>query len=366
MTRRSQTPFWAAVFLLAALGSEARAAAVKSVEETLTEINKLAPAERQKRLEEGAKKERAVLFYSNENIDLLQQLAEGYMKRYPFVKADFWRGSGARLVDRILLEHRAKKLDADVVNVPFEAGTAIKRERVWAVYRSPELRHYSKTYADENGMWSAGHINIAVIGYNTKMVRPEEAPKDYPDLFNPKWKGDLSIDQEPDRALNGWLAAWGEEKTRDFVKRLMRNGMIVRRGHTQQMQLLCGGEFKIGVELYAYRVAQVKYEKKCPVAMAFPNPTPGSVGSLSGVNRNAPHPHAGALFMDFMLSAEGSKIVAATGRITGHKDVKSAYEETSNLEQKKVPLLLVSPEKAGQLAGASQKIMEEILIRKQF
>ncbi len=365
MTMRRNIYFIAAGLALLAVG-DARAAAVKSVEQTLAEINKLAPAERQKRLEEGARKEGAVQFYSNENIDLLQRQAEGFMKRYPFVKADYWRGSGARLVDRILLEHRAKKLDADIVNVPFEAGIAIKKEHVWAVYRSPELRNYSKMYADEQGYWSAGHINIAVIAYNSKMVRPDEAPKDYPDLFNPKWKGDLSIDQEPDRALNGWLAAWGEEKTRDFLKRLMRNGMIVRRGHTQQMQLLCGGEFKIGVELYAYRVAQVKYEKKCPVAMSFPNPTPGSVGSLAGVNRNARHPHAAALFLDFILSAEGSKILAETGRITGHKDVKSVYEEVSQLEQKKVPLLLVSPEKADQLGDVSRKLMEEILIRKQF
>ena len=124
----------AVVFL--ALGNLA-ASAPKTVEETLNEINKLLPAERQKRLEEGAKKEGAVQFYSNENIDLLQQQAQGFMKRYPFVAADYWRGSGARLVERVLLEHRAKKLDADVVNVPFEAGSALKKENVWIPYRSP-------------------------------------------------------------------------------------------------------------------------------------------------------------------------------------------------------------------------------------
>ncbi|HEY2987622.1 MAG TPA: extracellular solute-binding protein [Candidatus Binatia bacterium] len=353
-----------AVFLT--IGSFVFTATAATVEETLSAINKLAPGERQKRLEEGAKKEGAVQFYSNENVDLLQQQAQGFMKRYPFIKTDYWRGSGARLVERVLLEHRAKKLDADVINVPFEAGMAVKRENIWIPYRSPELRNYSKTYADDKGFWSSSHMNIAVIAYNTKMVKPEEAPKDYPDLYHPKWKGDLSIDQEPDRALMGWLVAWGEEKTRDFLKRLMRNGMVARRGHTQQIQLLCGGEFKIGVELYAYRVAQLKYERKCPVALNFPNPTPGSVGSLAGINRNAPHPYAAALFSDFILSADGAKILAATGRIPGHREVKSIYEEVSQLEQKKVPLLLVPPEKADELNPVAKKIMEEILIRKQF
>jgi len=338
----------------------------KTAEEIFNEIGKLNPVERQKQLEEGAKKEGAVMFFSNENIDLLQKFAEGFMKRYPFVKADFWRGSGARLVERVLLEHRAKKLDADVVNVPFEAGRTIKQAGVWTLYRSPELRNYSKMHADEKGFWFAAHLNIAVIAYNTKMVKADEAPKEYPDLYNAKWKGDLSIDLEPERALMGWLVSWGEEKTRDFLKRLMRNGMVVRRGHTQQIQLLCGGEFKIGVEIYAYRVAQFKHERKCPVGMSFPNPTPGSVGSLAGINRNAPHPHAAALFADFVLSAEGEKLLASTGRIPGHREVKSIYEEVNDLEKKKVPLLLVSPEKADELGDVAKKIMEEILVRKQF
>lgn len=353
------------VVFLGVVGSYPFSAA-KTVEELLTEVNKLTPAERQKRLEEGARREGAVKFYSNENIDLLKLYADGFMKKYPFVKADFWRGSGTRLVDRVLLEHRAGKLDADVVNVPFEAGIFLKREGVWVSYHSPEIKSYSKMFYDEKGYWHSNHLNIAVIAYNTKQVKPEEAPRDYPDLLNPKWKGELSIDLEPERALMGWLVAWGEEKTRDFLKKLMRNGTMVRRGHTQQIQLLCGGEFKIGVELYAYRVAQFKYERKCPLGFSFPNPTPGSTGSLGGINRKAPHPHAAALFVDFVLSAEGSKILASTGRIPGHKEVQSVYEEVSQLEQKGVPLLLVSPEKADELGNVAKKIMEEILVRRQF
>jgi iron(III) transport system substrate-binding protein len=337
----------------------------KTVEELLADINRLTPAERQKRLEEGARREAAVKFYSNENIDLLKGYTDAFMRKYPFVKADFWRGSGNRLVNRVLVENRAGKLDADFISVPFEAGMSVKRAGVWAPYVSPEAKSYTKNFFDEKGYWHSNHLNIAVIGYNTRLVKPQEAPKDYPDLLHPKWKGELSIDLEPDRALMGWLVAWGEGKTRDFVKKLMLNGAVVRRGHNQQIQLLCGGEFKIAVELYAYRVAQFKHEYKCPVDFSFPDPTPGSIGSMAGVSRNAPHPHAAALFADFTLSAEGSKVLASTGRMAAHKDVKSIYEEVSRLEQKGVPLLLVSPEKADELGGVAQKIIQEILLRKE-
>ncbi len=142
--------------------------------------------------------------------------------------------------------------------------------------------------------------------------------------------------------------------------------MVVRRGHTQQTQLLCGGEFKIAIELYAYEVAQFKHEKNCAISAVFPNPTPGSPGNVSGIARAAPHPHAAALFSDFVLSEEGAKIFAAAGYIPGHKGVKALYEELSQLEQKGVSMVIVSPEKAEELGKTAQKMIAELLVRKQF
>ena len=338
----------------------------KTAEEILMEINKLSPAERQKRLEEAAKKEGIFKFASNENQDLITKYQNGFAARYPFLKVESWRASGAKGVERIVLEHRAGKLDTDVIGVPFETASYVKREGVFGRYFSPELRFYSDRFKDKEGYWVSNHFNIAVIAYNNKLVKLEEAPKDYPDALHPKWKGDLSIDVEPDRAVMGWLVAWGEEKTRAYMKALMRNGATVRRGHTLQIQLLCAGEFKVAVELYAYRVAQLKHEKNCPLGMNFPNPTPGSTGSHVGLTKGAPHPHAAALFMDFVLGEEGSKLLASTGRLPACKGIKALYEEVSNLEEKGVNLLMIPSEEADRLNPLAKKLMEDILIRRQM
>ena len=98
--------------------------------------------------------------------------------------------------------------------------------------------------------------------------------------------------------------------------------------------------------------------------MSFPNPTPGSTGSEIGININAPHPHAGALFVDFVLGAEGSKILADTGRIPARRGVKALYEEVSNLDEKGVKLLMISVEEAERLDPLAKKLVEEILIRR--
>src|SRR5919108_4509661 len=94
--------------------SIARAA---SVEALLSEINKLPAAARQKRLEEGARREGAFTYYSVSNADLIGAYIKGFMNRYPFIKAEFYRGSGNQLVVRTMLEHKLGKLVADVISV---------------------------------------------------------------------------------------------------------------------------------------------------------------------------------------------------------------------------------------------------------
>jgi iron(III) transport system substrate-binding protein len=336
----------------------------QSSNETLSKLGDLAPAERESRLIEGAKREGAVTAYSSEDNELLSRYRAAFTKKYPFLKIEFWRAGGGKIVERVLMEHRAKKLGADVVGISFDDLVVVQREGVLARYESLERKFYSTALKDKQGYYTSTNIIPTVIAYNTKLVKVEEAPRDYPDLLQARWKGEMSIDTEPSRAVMGWLLSWGEEKTRAFMRGLAANGVSVRRGHSLQTQLLCAGEIKVAVELYAYRVAQMKHERKCPVGFVFGRPTPAAVAQLWGVSAAAEHPHAAALFVDFILSEEGSKIIAASGRIPTRQGVKALYEEVSSLEERGVPLLVISPEDGFRLRDKTNQLIEEILIRK--
>src|SRR5215208_7513070 len=316
-----------------------------SVEALYSEMNKLPAQQRQKRLEDGARKEGAFRFYGISNAALLGAYTAGFMKRYPFIKAEFWRGSGNKLVFRTLTEHRTGQLDTDAVLVGTENVMTLKRAGIWARYHSPESINFGKDYTDKDGYWHGDSLGVSVIGYNSKLVKKEDAPKGYDDLFDAKWKGSLSIDMEPERALMGWLTVWGEQKTRAFVEGLIKHGAIVRRGHTLQAQLMCAGEFKVAVEIYPDGLLRMK-QGGCPAALVFPNPTPAHISGAIGIYTNTKNPHAAALFMDYMKSAEDAKILASTGRISGRKGVKSLYDELNNLEERGIPLLIVGPEQS--------------------
>ncbi len=349
----------AALLLFCASVSVAQAA---SVEALLSDINKLPPLERQKRLEEGARREGSFVHYSVSNAELISAYIKAFTNKYPFIKADFWRGSGNQLVFRTLMEHRAGKLTADVISVGTENVIALKKAGLYARYHSPEAQFYPPEQYDKDGYFYSDSLGLATIAYNQKLVRKEEAPKGYTDLLDSKWKGSLTIDLEPERMLMAWLLAWGEPKTREFVQKLLANGTTVRRGHTVQAQLLCAGEFKIAVEIYPDAILRMK-QKGCPATIVFADPTPAVVGGNYAIYAHASHPNAAALFIDFALSAEGSKILAATGRVHRRKGMKSFYQELSDMDERGVPLLVITPEQTEEVRKPMEKIMKELLVR---
>jgi len=354
-----------AVWCAVAFAVSAEAA---TVEELFAGINKLPPKERQRRLEEGAKKEGSLLVYSNQGLETIQEYANAFGKKYPFIKVESSRLQGAKGLDRVLLEHRMGKLPADVVGVDFDNIGELLKTGVHARYESPERKNFPSQFWDKDGRWYVAEYTLVVIAYNTNLVKPSEAPKGYADLLNAKWKNDISIDTEPEQAVFAWLMDWGEEKTVNYMKALMRNGAVPRRGHTLQVQLLCSGETKIAVEVYPPRVLQMKHEKGCPIGMVFPDPTPGSLGSHTGIAKTARHPHAAALYLDFILGEEGVvALVKSGGSIPARKNAKAGWQEILNaLESKRLRTVLIGHEKMAELKDKGYKLMEDIIIRKQI
>src|SRR5262245_30551167 len=175
-------PLFAAIGLVGWISSPANGA---TVEETLAAINKLPAQDRQRRLEEGAKKEGTLVIYSNHGVETTQEYAQAFGKKYPFIKVEPSRLQGAKGLDRILLEHSGGKLTADVVGVDFDNIGELMKAGVHGRYESPEKKHYAKQYWDKDGRWYVADYTLAVIAYNTKLVKPNEAPKGYQDLLNP-------------------------------------------------------------------------------------------------------------------------------------------------------------------------------------
>src|SRR5262249_47708872 len=103
--------------------------------------------------------------------------------------------------------------------------------------------------------------------------------------------------------------SWPE--TRKYLEGIARNGVTVTRGHTLQAQLICAGEYKLGVELYC--ILQHRCNGRVPDQLVYPNPTTVASAQSWAIPVTAPHPYAAALLLDYILSAEGAELVADHG-----------------------------------------------------
>ncbi|MBI4523231.1 MAG: extracellular solute-binding protein [Deltaproteobacteria bacterium] len=351
------------IWLLLALLVCVSAASAKEPEEVWAELGRLSGSERQTRLMSGARAERKVVFYGNIESDNLERLRRDFEKRYPDIRLEIWRGSGERTANRVLTEARGGKFAADVIGPSNENLPTLMAAGLIGRYNSPERANYGDAHKDREGYWTSYDFNLVVMAYNTRLVPASQAPKKYEDFLAPKWKGNFAMDMDPDRAVMLWLKLWGEQKTQRFLQELSKNDVVIRKGHTLITQLLCAGEYKAAVELYAYRLATVKYEKGCPVEMSFPDPTPGGVTPIV-VAKRSPNPHAAALLLDYILSEPGQKVLVDVGRFSGRRGLKPKYAEM-DVEGKGIHVLPLRPEDAAQLGEKYQRLREKFLLARQ-
>jgi len=334
----------------------------KEPEEIWADFEKLSGKERAGRLLSAANAERKVVFYGNIESDNLERLRGDFQKRYPGVKLEIWRGSGERTANRVLIEARGGKFAVDVIGPSNENLPTLMEAGLVGRYRSPERAYYGDAHKDREGYWTSYDFNLVVMAYNSRLVAASQAPKKYEDFLDPKWRGDFAMDMDPDRAVMLWLKLWGEEKTERFLRDLVNNDLVVRKGHTLITQLLCAGEYKAAVELYAYRLASVKYEKGCPVEMVFPDPTPAGVTPIV-IAKQSPNPYAAALLLDYILSEAGQRVLTEAGRLSGRRGIKPKYQEM-DVEGKGIRVFPLRPEDAAQLGKKYQQLRERFLMRR--
>ena len=107
--------------------------------------------------------------------------------------------------------------------------------------------------------------------------------------------------------------AWGPERTENFLRKLRTQKLIWGRGHSAGHSLLLAGEFSIDAENYIHKFLQSQ-EQGAPVDWVKANPVV-IAGPAITIQRNAPHPNAARLFLEWQFSSQGLKLYEkVTGR----------------------------------------------------
>jgi iron(III) transport system substrate-binding protein len=218
------------------------------------------------------------------------------------------------LANRLLAEKARPQADVFWSNEPVRT-LVLKSRGVLASYKSPSAQGIPTVLVDPEGHWTGFSARIRVIAYNTKLVKPGEAPRSVFDLADPRWRGQVAIADPRFGSTSFHVAALyalaGEEKVDDFFRRLKSNGVRVVDGNSVVRDLVARGEVKVG--LTDTDDVNVALENGQPIAMVLPDKDGLGVPvmpNMVSLIANGPHPDEGRKLVDYLLSADVERQLA--------------------------------------------------------
>ncbi|HLQ24488.1 MAG TPA: extracellular solute-binding protein [Acidiferrobacterales bacterium] len=299
----------------------------------LTQIAMYEGPDRVPRLIQGAKNEGSLLLYTNIAATDLEKIAADFAKRYG-IKLNVWRALADKVLQRVLTEANANRFEVDVVQLASPQMEALHREKFLQEMRSPYFKDLIPGAVAPHKEWAASFLSVYVQAYNTNKVKKAELPKRYQDLLDPKWKNRLGINTSDKEWFSSVVQAMGEENGLKFFKDLIAtNGIFVRTGGASLlMNSVVSGEVPLGLTVYNFMPEQAK-QKGAPVDWFVFEPAIAHANAV-GVAKKAPHPHAAALYFDYMLGA-GQPLLVKLIHIPTNKKYESPL--------KSIPMTLVDP-----------------------
>jgi iron(III) transport system substrate-binding protein len=304
-------------FLLALLAAPAAARAQGSPHRALY---MLAAPDREARLLAGARREGIVVLYTSLNTQDSVPLTNAFEKKYG-VETQLWRSASERVVQRAVAEARAGRFTCDVLETNGPEMEAMYRERLLDEFLSPHFSDLPPAAFPKHRHYVADRFNFFTIGYNTRLVKPEEVPGSYADLLHPRFAGRIGLEAGDVDWFGAMVKHMGEANGLAFFRKLAAGKPQIRSGHTLVGQLVASGEIPLAANIYNHNAERVAV-RGAPIRWKALTPTFGRPNAV-GVARRAPHPHAALLFADFLLSREGQQILKDRNRVPASRAVNS-------------------------------------------
>ena len=303
---------WIGVAASFALAASARA-------QSMADIAHYAGPDRTQRLIDGAKKEGAVSLYSSLLVADSTAIIDAFTKKYG-VPVRLWRGSSEDILRRAVTEARGSRYDVDVAETAGSEMEGLDREKLLIEVTSPVFAQLVPQAVVPHRGWVTDRLSIFTAAYNTTIIHPNDVPKSYEDLTDPKWKGKLGLEADDANWFMAIADQMGEAKALALFRKIVAtNGVSLRKGHTLLSNLVVAGEVPLGLTVYGYRVPELK-SRAAPIdGVVLP---PGlALPTGIGAFKKAPHPNAALLFMDFYLT-DGARVLADRGNVPTNRTVQ--------------------------------------------
>lgn len=294
-----------------------------------------------------------VMMYSSMQEDQLVAIKKGFEAKYPKIVMDYYFAGTGRVITKIATEHQAGQVAADIIWVGDPSDyLSFKKEGILEKYSSPEAKAIDAKFIDKDGFYTGARMMNMGIGYNSGLVTPEDAPKSWNDLLDPKWEGQIVMTDPSSAGTTKYFVAallaspeYGEE----YFKKLRANGCELESGTTATHNQVAASAYQVGIMLDY--VSHNLMAQGSPIGFTYLPKDLISIFSPIGLVKGSANQENGKLLYDFILSKEGQEILIANNLLSVRNDIKQEGVDVDAIAKSAMTVDLES------LAANSDKIL---------
>jgi len=268
----------------------------------------------------AAKKEGRVALYTPLIVDqIVRPLTAAFRAKYG-IPVDYQRLDSNQVVLKVLNEHRARRVSADVITTSLGIQGLITAKAL-RPFQSVSAAELPPQYKDPNGYWASVRLHVFGPAVNTNLVKEADRPKTYDDLLDPKWAGKMVWRRQNMTGSTGFIAnilqSRGEQAGMEYLRKLAKQRIItVTISDRALLDQVIAGEYLMAIAMTNHNI-EISRHEGAPVAWIPLEPALMTSEQI-GLTSLGPHPNAGLLFVEYALSREGQTVFQKAGYIPAH------------------------------------------------
>jgi len=296
---------------------------------------------------DAAKKEGQVNYYTSTDLPVAEKVAKAFEAKYPGIAVHVERSGAERVFQRIGQEYSSNIHAVDVVNSSDAAHFIVwKRDGILLPYVPEDVVRYPAEHRDVDGQFASFRVWLSIIAYNTNLVKPEEAPKSFADLLDPKWKGKI-VKAHP--GYSGTIMTATYQMQRDlgwsYFEQLAKQNIMQVQSSADPPKKLDLGERAVMADGNEYNIFELK-ERGRPLEPVYATEGSPLIIGPNGVFKSSPNPNAAKLFQAFCLGREAQQLIIDAGGLrsvhpdtrekagrTPLKDIKTMKDDAAAVEK---------------------------------
>jgi iron(III) transport system substrate-binding protein len=263
---------------------------------------------------EAAKKEGKLVLYGVGNATLYNPIKDAFMKRFPGIELQGVDQRGRESREKIIAEQQSRQYVGDIVISGTDTQNELTQNGLIEPYQADGVDSVIPDLVPADRANTPRTVSIFAVAINTNLVPPDQEPKTYQDLLDPKWKGKLEMDDPRGSGpggtiLSGMEALYGPD---DVDHKLADQNLFFATQAGPLLDALVRGEYAVYMSAnHTDIIAQRK--AGAPIKQIKPADGIGLTPINQGLIKNAPHPNAAKLWIEWSLSEEGQKALAEQG-----------------------------------------------------